>query len=204
MNTSLSNAQIMDMEQRKRAQLINSISGFRSVALIGTIDTQGQTNLAIFSSIVHIGSNPPLLSFIMRPDSVERHTLTNIMDTGFYTINHINSSMYEKAHQTSARYPKSVSEFDAAQLTPVFKNDFVAPFVAESQIQIGMEFRERIEININQTSMIIGEIKFVHYPTSCLLEDGFIDIEKAGTITSTGLDSYHTTQVLKRLEYAKP
>ena len=204
MNTTLSNAQIMDMEQRKRAQLINSISGFRSVALIGTIDTQGQTNLAIFSSIVHLGSNPPLLGFIMRPDSVERHTLTNIMDTGFYTINHINADMYEKAHQTSARYPKSVSEFDAAQLTPVFKNDFVAPFVAESQIQIGMEFRERIEININQTSMIIGEIKFVHYPTSCLLEDGFIDIEKAGTITSTGLDSYHTTQVLKRLEYAKP
>ena len=204
MNTSLSNAQIMDMEQRKRAQLINSISGFRSVALIGTIDTQGQTNLAIFSSIVHIGSNPPLLGFIMRPDSVERHTLSNIMETGCYTINHINSSMYEKAHQTSARYPKSVSEFDAAQLTPVFKNDFVAPFVAESQIQIGMEFRERIEININQTSMIIGEIKFVHYPTNCLLEDGFIDIEKAGTITSTGLDSYHTTQVLKRLEYAKP
>jgi flavin reductase (DIM6/NTAB) family NADH-FMN oxidoreductase RutF len=204
MNTTLSNAQIMDMEQRKRAQLINSISGFRSVALIGTIHTEGQTNLAIFNSIVHIGSNPPLLSFIMRPDSVERHTLTNIMDTDFYTINHINADMYEKAHQTSARYPKSVSEFDAAQLTPVFKNDFVAPFVAESQIQIGMEFRERIEININQTSMIIGEIKFVHYPTSCLLEDGFIDIEKAGTITSTGLDSYHTTQVLKRLEYAKP
>jgi flavin reductase (DIM6/NTAB) family NADH-FMN oxidoreductase RutF len=204
MNTTLNFVQLMDMEQRKRAQFINSISGFRSVALIGTTDTKEQTNLAIFSSIVHIGSNPPLLSFIMRPDSVERHTLTNIMDIGFYTINHINADMYEKAHQTSARYPKNVSEFDAAQLTPVFKNDFVAPFVAESQIQIGMEFRERIEININQTSMIIGEIKFVHYPTSCLLEDGFIDIEKAGTITSTGLDSYHTTQVLKRLEYAKP
>jgi flavin reductase (DIM6/NTAB) family NADH-FMN oxidoreductase RutF len=204
MNTTLNFVQLMDMEQRKRAQFINSISGFRSVALIGTTDTKEQTNLAIFSSIVHIGSNPSLLSFIMRPDSVERHTLTNIMDTGFYTINHINADMYEKAHQTSARYPKNVSEFDAAQLTPVFKNDFVAPFVAESQIQIGMEFRERIEININQTSMIIGEIKFVHYPTSCLLEDGFIDIEKAGTITSTGLDSYHTTQVLKRLEYAKP
>jgi flavin reductase (DIM6/NTAB) family NADH-FMN oxidoreductase RutF len=204
MNTTLSNAQIMDMEQRKRAQLINSISGFRSVALIGTIDTQGQTNLAIFSSIVHLGSNPPLLGFIMRPDSVERHTLSNIMETGCYTINHINSSMYEKAHQTSARYPKNVSEFDAAQLTPQFKDGFMAPFVKESHIQIGMEFRERIEININQTSMIIGEIKFVHYPANCLLEDGFIDIEKAGTITSAGLDSYHTTQLLQRLQYAKP
>jgi flavin reductase (DIM6/NTAB) family NADH-FMN oxidoreductase RutF len=194
----------MDMEQRKRAQLINSISGFRSVALIGTIDTQGQTNLAIFSSIVHLGSNPPLLGFIMRPDSVERHTLSNIMETGCYTINHINSSIYEKAHQTSARYPKNVSEFDAAQLTPQFKDGFMAPFVKESHIQIGMEFKERIEISINQTSMIIGEIKFVHYPANCLLEDGFIDIEKAGTITSAGLDSYHTTQLLQRLQYAKP
>jgi flavin reductase (DIM6/NTAB) family NADH-FMN oxidoreductase RutF len=194
----------MEMEQRKRAQFINSISGFRSVALIGTTDTNGQTNLAIFSSIVHIGSNPPLLSFIMRPDSVERHTLTNILETGFYTINHINAGIYEKAHQTSARYPKSVSEFEATGLTPSFKNDFVAPFVAESHIQIGLEFKERINISINQTSIIIGEIKFVHYPTNCLLDDGFIDIEKAGSITSAGLDSYHTTQVLKRLEYAKP
>jgi flavin reductase (DIM6/NTAB) family NADH-FMN oxidoreductase RutF len=204
MNTTLDLVQLMEMEQRKRAQFINSISGFRSVALIGTTDTNGQTNLAIFSSIVHIGSNPPLLSFIMRPDSVERHTLTNILETGFYTINHINVHVYEKAHQTSARYPKSVSEFEATGLTPSFKNDFVAPFVAESNIQIGMEFKERLDISINQTSMIIGEIKFVHYPDNCLLDDGFIDIEKAGSITSAGLDSYHTTQVLKRLEYAKP
>ena len=204
MNTTLDLVQLMEMEQRKRAQFINSISGFRSVALIGTTDPNGQTNLAIFSSIVHIGSNPPLLSFIMRPDSVERHTLTNILETGFYTINHINADMYEKAHQTSARYPKSVSEFEATGLTPSFKNDFVAPFVAESNIQIGMEFKERLDISINQTSMIIGEIKFVHIPTNCLLDDGFIDIEKAGSITSAGLDSYHTTQVLKRLEYAKP
>ena len=204
MNTTLDLVQLMEMEQRKRAQFINSISGFRSVALIGTTDTNGQTNLAIFSSIVHIGSNPPLLSFIMRPDSVERHTLTNILETGFYTINHINADMYEKAHQTSARYPKSVSEFEATGLTPSFKNDFVAPFVAESHIQIGLEFKERINISINQTSIIIGEIKFVHYPDNCLLDDGFVDIEKAGTITSSGVDSYHTTQLLQKLEYAKP
>ena len=204
MNTTLDLVQLMEMEQRKRAQFINSISGFRSVALIGTTDTNGQTNLAIFSSIVHIGSNPPLLSFIMRPDSVERHTLTNIIETGFYTINHINAGIYENAHQTSARYPKNVSEFEATGLTPSFKNDFVAPFVAESHIQIGMEFKERINISINQTSMIIGEIKFVHYPDNCLLDDGFVDIEKAGTITSSGVDSYHTTQLLQKLEYAKP
>jgi flavin reductase (DIM6/NTAB) family NADH-FMN oxidoreductase RutF len=194
----------MEMEQRQRAHLINSIGGFKSVALIGSTDTKGQTNLAIFSSIVHIGSNPPLLSFIMRPDSVERHTLANILDSRFYTINHINAHIYEKAHQTSARYPKLVSEFDATGLTPEYKNEFVAPFVKESQIQIAMEFKERIEISINQTIMIIGEIKAIYFPSDCLSLDGFMNIEKAGTISVAGLDSYHTTQVLKRLDYAKP
>ncbi|MEN9349407.1 MAG: hypothetical protein RL372_385 [Bacteroidota bacterium] len=204
MTTTLTYSEIMEMEQRQRAHLINSIGGFKSVALIGSTDTKGQTNLAIFSSIVHIGSNPPLLSFIMRPDSVERHTLANILDSRFYTINHINALIYEKAHQTSARYPKLVSEFDATGLTPEYKNEFVAPFVKESQIQIAMEFKERIEISINQTIMIIGEIKAIYFPSDCLSLDGFMNIEKAGTISVSGLDSYHTTQVLKRLDYAKP
>lgn len=204
MKSTLTLEQLMEMEQRQRAHLINSIGGFKSVALIGSIDLQGQTNLAIFSSIVHIGSNPPLLSFIMRPDSVERHTLANILDTGFYTINHINAQIYEQAHQTSARYPKSMSEFDATGLTPQFKNEFVAPFVEESQIQLAMEFKERLDITINQTIIIIGEVKAIHFPTDCLAQDGFMNIEKAGTITVAGLDSYHTTQPLQRLPYAKP
>jgi flavin reductase (DIM6/NTAB) family NADH-FMN oxidoreductase RutF len=126
------------------------------------------------------------------------------MDTGYYTINHIHKNIYEQAHQTSARYPKLVSEFDATGLTPEYKNEFVAPFVKESQIQIAMEFKERVTIEINQTSMVIGEIKAVYFPSNCLELDGFINLEKAGTITSAGLDSYHTTQVLQRLEYAKP
>lgn len=204
MKSTLTLEQLMEMEQRQRAHLINSIGGFKSVALIGSIDPLGQTNVAIFSSIVHIGSNPPLLSFIMRPDSVERHTLANILDTRFYTINHINAQIYEQAHQTSARYPKSMSEFDATRLTPQFKNEFLAPFVEESQIQLAMEFKERLDISINQTIMIIGEVKAIHFPSDCLAPDGFMNIEKAGTITVAGLDSYHTTQPLQRLPYAKP
>ena len=90
MKIQITEADLIQMEQRKRAHLINSVGGFKSVCLIGTVDLKGQTNLAIFSSIVHIGSNPPLISFIMRPDSVERHSLSNILETSSYTINHLN------------------------------------------------------------------------------------------------------------------
>lgn len=205
MDTLFLNAlHISSLEKQKRVHLINSLGGFKSVSLIGTCDVNCNTNLAIFSSIFHIGANPPLIAMVFRPSPPERNTLSNILETGFYTINHINESIYKKAHQTSARYDKETSEFDVTDLTPQFKNDFFAPFVVQSNIQLGVEFRERIDISINNTTMIIGEITQVYLPEDCLQEDGFVDIEKANTITCSGLDSYHTTKRLDRLSYAKP
>jgi flavin reductase (DIM6/NTAB) family NADH-FMN oxidoreductase RutF len=204
MKTYLTHGELMAMEQRQRANLVNSVGGFKSVCLIGTVDTVGQTNLAIFNSIFHIGANPPLIGFIMRPDSVERHTLANIEATGYYTINHLNEAIYQQGHQTSARYPKHISEFETTGLTPTYKNDFKAPLVEESTIQLGIEFKERINLTINNTIMIIGEIKDMYFPSHCLATDGFLDIEKAGTIACSGLDSYHFTTLLQRLPYAKP
>jgi flavin reductase (DIM6/NTAB) family NADH-FMN oxidoreductase RutF len=192
------------LDSRKRVHLINSLGGFKSVSLIGTKSQSGNTNLSIFSSIFHLGANPALIALIFRPSPPERDTLNNILESGFYTINHINESIYKKAHQTSARYDTAISEFEIVGLTSEFKNDFEAPFVKESNIQIGIEFREKIDISINNTTMVIGEIVQIYIPEDCISPDGFIDLEKANTITCSGLDSYHKTIQLDRLSYAKP
>lgn len=196
--------QILQLEKQKRVHLINSLGGFKSVALVGTSDENKNTNLSIFSSFFHLGANPPLIGMIFRPSPPERDTMRNILDTGFYTINHINESIFKKAHQTSARYDRGVSEFDATGLNSEYKNDFFAPFVVESKVQLGIEFKQKIDISINNTTMIVGEIVQIYIPENCLQEDGFIDIEKANTITCSGLDSYHKTMQLDRLSYAKP
>ncbi len=195
---------IFALDNVKKAKFINSLAGFKSVNLVGTINEKNHTNLAIFNSIVHIGANPPMVGFFTRPNSVERHTLQNILDTKFYTLNHLNKNIYKQAHQTSARYDASLSEFDVTGLTAEFKNDFKAPFVQESNIQVGLEFKERIDIKLNSTILIIGEIMQVYFPKDCLCSDGFLNIEKAGTIAGTGLDCYHTSNMIERLSYAKP
>lgn len=195
---------LQKMDNRISVHLINSLGGFKSVALVGTSDSAGDTNLSIFSSLFHIGANPPLIGMIFRPSPPERDTLRNILNTRFYTINHINEAICKKAHQTSARYNKEISEFDAVGLNAVYKNEFFAPFVLESNIQLGIEFREKVDISINNTTMIIGEIVEIFIPQECLSDDGFIDLEKANTITCSGLDSYHKTIQLDRLSYAKP
>jgi len=192
------------MEKQFRVHLINSLGGFKSVSLVGTADENGNSNLAIFSSFFHVGANPPLVGLIFRPSPPERDTLRNMIETGFYTINHINEKIYEQAHQTSARYEKGISEFEITGLTTEYKNDFFAPFVAESKVQLGIEFKEKLEISINNTTLIIGEIVQIYVPENCMYDDGFIDLEKANTITCSGLDSYHKTIQLDRLSYAKP
>lgn len=204
MQKHISSEDILAMEKQERVHFVNSLGGFKSVILVGTRDTAGKTNLAIFSSLIHIGANPALMALIFRPSPPERNTLNNLLETGFYTLNHINEKIYHKAHQTSARYDKGVSEFEKTGLTEVYKNDFKAPFVNESHVQIGMVFREKIDIRINNTIMVIGEIVEVHFPENCLNQDGYLDLEKANTITCSGLDSYHTTKQLDRLSYAKP
>jgi len=192
------------MDARFRVALMNSLSGFKSASLIGTVDAKGQTNLAVFSSVVHLGSNPPLMGFICRPDSTERHTLSNILETKTYTINHIHAGMYTAAHQTAARYPKGMSEFEATGLSPEFIGENKAPFVQESRIKYCLSFAEKHYLAINSTIMVIGKVTEIIFPAHCLLPHGALDLEKAETLAISGLDSYHNTQLLARLSYAKP
>ena len=51
---------------------------------------------------------------------------------------------------------------------------------------------------------MVGEIIEIILPDDVTSKDGFVDIEKAGTIAISGLDSYHETKRISRLEYAKP
>lgn len=195
---------IASMEQRFRAAFVNSLSGFKSASVIGTCDAERATNLCIVSSVVHVGSNPPLMGFIMRPPSVPRDTYENILETGCFTINHVATEWVGQAHQTSARYPRKESEFDATGLTPYWVEDFGAPAVEESRLRMGLGLVKDLPIEVNGTRLIVGEIVWTEVPSDAVKADGYVDIEALGTTTISGLDSYHSTERLNRYAYAKP
>lgn len=196
--------EIASLPKRYRTNLINSLSGFKSGNLIGTISPDGQENLAIFTSVVHLGANPALMGFIMRPVSVPRHTYENIIATSHFTINHVATDFYKKAHQTAARYDRERSEFTETGLTPFYSENCSAPYVKESAVKIGLSFVEALAIKANGTQMIIGAIEEVIVAPELILEDGYLDLEKAGTVAVSCLDGYHQTNQLARLTYAKP
>ncbi|RNC86480.1 MAG: flavin oxidoreductase [Winogradskyella sp.] len=195
---------IDNMHHLYRINLINSCSGYKSANLIGTQNSDGNTNLAVFSSLTHMGSNPGLLGVFLRPTTVIRHTYDNIKATGKYTINHIHENIIEDAHHTSAKYDKSISEFDVTNLNEEFKEDFFAPFVKGCPIQIAMQYEEEYHIKANNTILLVGKIEKLYVENTLLEKDGFINLSKGKVATINGLDAYAVPELKTRLEYQRP
>lgn len=86
---------------------------------------------------------------------------------------------------------------------PEYRFDFDAPFVRESHIKFACELVQKTDIELNGTTLLMGKITHLTVPEEFIVSDGFIDLEQAETVTCSGLDSYHTTQKIERLSYAK-
>lgn len=188
---------------RERTHLFNALTGYKSLHLVGTKNKAGQLNCAPFSSVFHLGADPASIGLIHRPTTVEKHTYENILESGVYTINAVSTHMHLSAHQASARYERHESEFDQCGLTPIFRADFEAPFVAGSPIQIGLELHETHQL-FNGTHLLVGLVKHVFLPENSFTDSGFLDLEKLNLAAVGGLDSYYSGTFLERLSYAKP
>ena len=200
-----SRTDIDQMDKIFRLNLINSCTGFKSANLLGTKSLNGVSNVAVFSSITHLGSNPPLIGFILRPTTVPRDTYRNIKDTGVFTVNHIYSDIIEDAHHTSAKYPDEVSEFTKTGLEEEFLGDFPAPFVKGAKIRLGCRFLNEYEIKENDTLLLVSAVEHVFIADQDILqEDGWLKLENANTVAINGLDGYATTRLLDRYAYARP
>ena len=172
--------------------------------LIGTISNDSIENLAIFSSIVHIGSNPPLMGFILRPTKkIRRDTYENIIETNKFTINHINSDMVERSHYTSVKFDKNESEFQKCRLTAEYLNNFQAPYVKESYAKVGLELEDILSIKSNGCRLIIGRVERLYVPDSAIYKNGNIQLDLSNSIGVGGLNTYYSLDKIAEYPYAR-
>ena len=199
-----SGKEIQDMERVKRLNLINSIIGIRPVNLIGTISHDLIENLAIFSSVIHIGSNPPLLGFLVRPTPKNRRdTYENIIETNKFTINHINSDMIERSHYTSVKFDKNESEFQECKFKAEYLNNFQAPYVKESYVKIGLELEDIQLIKSNGCRLIIGSVQQLYVTDNAIHKNGNIQLELLDSIGVNGLNTYYSFNRVAEYPYAR-
>lgn len=195
---------IATLPSRYRANLINSCTGYKSSNLLATKSKDGVTNLAIFNSIIHIGSNPAMLGFILRPLTVRRDTYNNFKKSGFFTVNQVNQQILRDAHHTSAKYESDISEFSMTNLTEEYLDGFQAPYVKESAIKIGCSYQNEYEIKENGCLLIIGAVEHIYLPKAIVEKDGWVQLDKVDTVSAIGLDGYALPRLIDRFSYARP
>ena len=195
---------IQQLEKFNRINLMNSITGISPANLIGTISKDSIENLAIFSSVVHLGSNPPLMGFIQRPTKKNRRdTYENIIETNKFTINHINSDMVERSHYTSVKFDKNESEFQKCRLTAEYLNNFQAPYVKESYAKVGLELEDIQSIKSNGCRLIIGRVERLYVPDSAIHKNGNIQLDLSNSIGVGGLNTYYSLDKIAEYPYAR-
>ena len=187
-----------------RLNLINSCTGYKSANLIGTQSENGIANVAVFSSVTHLGSSPALLGFILRPNVVPRDTYNNIKASGYFTVNHIAQNMIAQAHQTSASYDADISEFDMVNLEKEYLSDINVPFVKESPVKLLCRYLNEYEIAENNTIHIIAAIEEIYFKEEIMHEDYWLQLDKANVVAINALDGYCLPKTLDRFDYARP
>ena len=200
---TVSKKDISIMDKVRRLNLINSCTGYKSANLIATKSLENIENVAVFSSITHLGSNPAMLGFIIRPTTVPRDTYKNIRETLFFTVNHISSEIIADAHQTSANYDDTVSEFDKTNLESEYKENIAFPFVKNAPVQLLCKYVNEYYIAENNTIHIIASIENIFYNENLEHKDGWLQLDKANVVAINGLDGYCLPKLINRFEYAR-
>ncbi|MFV8393992.1 flavin reductase family protein [Flavobacterium sp. LB2P6] len=199
----ISRDDISQMEKIERLNLINSCTGYKSANLLATKSLDGKSNVAIFSSVTHLGSNPALIGFIMRPTTVPRDTYKNILEKGYFTVNHITLDMIEDAHHTSANYELGVSEFDKTNLEEEYKPNIDIPFVKGSPVQLYCKYVNEYYIKENDTIHVIASIENLFFEEELEHKDGWLQIDKGNVVALNGLDGYCLPKLVDRFQYAR-
>jgi flavin reductase (DIM6/NTAB) family NADH-FMN oxidoreductase RutF len=200
----ISKEDLSQMSKVPRLNLVNCVTGYKSANLIGTVSTEGVLNVAIFSSVTHLGSEPALLGFILRPTTVPRDTYKNLKETGYFTVNHITEEMIADAHHTSSSYDEHISEFDKTNLEPEFIDNLKVPFVKGSPVKLLCKYLNEYTIEENGCIHIIASVETIYADENLFHDDEWMQLDRGNVVAINGLDGYAVPKLSDRLHYARP
>jgi flavin reductase (DIM6/NTAB) family NADH-FMN oxidoreductase RutF len=169
--------------QRQIYKLMTGIIVPRPIALVSTVDAQGNANLAPFSFFAGVGSAPPTVLFCpaLRPAGTNmaggrKDTLRNVEETREFVINVVSEAIAAQTNLTAAEVDREVNEFNLSGLTPLASQVVKAPRVAESPAQMECRLMQVIYTGDKPASgvIVLGEVVRFHVRED-LVEDFRVD-----------------------------
>ena len=188
----------IDPKEIKLGQLHAYLSGAiapRPIALVSTVDEDGEDNLSPFSFFNVFSANPPIAIFSPARrvrDNTVKHTYDNVKVKPECVINIVNYDIVQQMSLSSTEYPKGVNEFVKSGLTPLASDVVSAKRVAESPIQLECIVKDVIELGDDggAGNLVISEIVRIHINEAVLDDMGRIDPIKIDQVARLGGDWY--------------
>ena len=189
-------------------QILQSAVAPRPVALVSTVNAQGDVNLSPFSFFNVFGANPPILIFSPArrvKNNTTKHTLDNALATKQVVINVVNYAIVQQMSLSSSDYPQGVNEFEKAGFT-MLPSEKIQPFrVAESPVQFECKVNDVIFTGEKggAGNLIVCEVLKIHISDQVLADDGSIDQHKIDLVARAG-GSFYTRARDGFFEIPKP
>jgi len=169
----------------------------RPIAFVSSLGNSGNTNLAPFSYFNAIASEPPLVAIAISDRADDpKDTLRNIRETQEFVVNVVSEPLLDAMVRTAGEWPRGVSEFGPAGLTPAPSERVRPPYVAESPLQL--ECRLHREIALGNSILVVGEVVLARVRDD-VMTDGRVDPAKLAPVGRLGGELYAPLgPVLKR------
>ena len=137
-----------------------------------------------------------MLFSTIRASGARKDTLSNVEETGVFTVNVVTEETAEAMNLTSGSYDPSVDEFELAGLTAVAGTVVDAPFVAEAKANLECRLSQIVPIGTDgpmAASIVIGEVVRVHVD-GAILDGTRIDQEALRAVGRMGGPTYTRTR----------
>jgi flavin reductase (DIM6/NTAB) family NADH-FMN oxidoreductase RutF len=197
-------------QQRQIYKLMTGIIVPRPIALVSTVDVEGNANLAPFSFFAGVGSAPPAVLFCpaLRPAGTDqagqrKDTLRNVEETREFVINVVSEAIASQTNLTAAEVGQDVNEFKLSGLTPLASEVVRAPRVAESPAQMECKLMQVIYTGDQPASgvIVLGEVVRFHVRED-LVEDFRVDPSGLDAVGRMAGNTWVRTQ--DRIELIRP
>ncbi len=202
----------LDITKGETEGLYNFLSSSitpRPIALVSTIDKDGNRNLAPFSFFNVFSVNPPILIFSPVKSGrfgTNKHTLENILEIKECVIGLVTEDTAQQTSLASCSFEKGVNEFEKAGFTEV-KSDLIAPSrIKESPINFECKVNDVVVLGEKggAGNLVIAEILKMHIDENILDNNGNIDPFKLNIVSRYGANWYGKTTKDSLYEIAKP
>ncbi|MBM3433593.1 MAG: flavin reductase family protein [Bacteroidetes bacterium] len=183
--------------------------GPRPIALVSSINREGQVNLSPFSFFNLFSSNPPILVFSPARrvrDNSTKDTLNNVLQVPEVVIHAVSHAMVEQTSLSSTEYPSGTNEFIKAGFTQVASSHVAPPRVAEAPVALECQVNDVVALGDGPGAgnLVICEVLAIHIDSSVLDEDGRLDQDRLDLVGRLGGDWYVRAKGDALFEVEKP